>query len=103
MEESAPPEPRRFTGRKEATGTPPSDGACSSSALVPGGGRGGGGRGGGGVVKRHVVVRQQVPDDILHDANLNAALEVLPANYNFEVGAPRACANPAASTSERGL
>jgi len=84
MEDAAPPEPRRFTGRKEAAETTPSSGdACSSSALVAGA-QGGGGGGGGGV-KRHVVVRQQVPDDILHDVNLNAALEVLPANYNFEV------------------
>lgn len=83
-------EPRRFTGCKEPAETVLSDGACSSSALVSGGGVGGGGRGGGDGVKRHVVVRQQVPDNILHDADLNAALQVLPANYNFEVGAPRA-------------
>jgi hypothetical protein len=34
-------------------------------------------------VKR--FVRQQVPDDILHDAALNEAMAVLPANYNFEI------------------
>jgi hypothetical protein len=79
------PEPRRFTGRRKEAGTTSSDDA-SPSALVPGA-EGSGGRGGGGV-KRHVVVRQQVPDDILHDEDLNAALEVLPANYNFEVGRP---------------
>ena len=27
----------------------------------------------------------QVPDEVLHDAALNAAIAVLPANYNFEV------------------
>jgi 2-(3-amino-3-carboxypropyl)histidine synthase len=27
----------------------------------------------------------QVPDEILHDAALNDAIAVLPANYNFEV------------------
>eukprot|EP00775_Hariotina_reticulata_P009330 gene9330-9494_t len=31
------------------------------------------------------IVRQQVPDDILHDPALAAAMEVLPANYNFEI------------------
>ena len=30
-------------------------------------------------------VRQQVPDSVLHDAALNAALSALPPNYNFEV------------------
>ncbi|KAK9838131.1 hypothetical protein WJX81_003166 [Elliptochloris bilobata] len=30
-------------------------------------------------------VRQQVPDEVLHDAALNAAIAVLPANYNFEI------------------
>lgn len=30
-------------------------------------------------------VRQQVPDEVLHDAGLNDAIKVLPANYNFEV------------------
>ena len=29
----------------------------------------------------------QVPDDILHNEALNEAIAVLPANYNFEVGA----------------
>ena len=28
--------------------------------------------------------KQQVPDDILHDKELNQAISVLPANYNFE-------------------
>ena len=28
----------------------------------------------------------QVPDDILHNEDLNKAISVLPANYNFEVG-----------------
>ena len=36
-----------------------------------------------GGVKR--FVRQAVPDDILHDAALNAAAAVLPSNYSFEV------------------
>lgn len=31
------------------------------------------------------IVRQQVPDDILHDPALAAAMAVLPANYNFEI------------------
>ena len=26
-----------------------------------------------------------MPDEVLHDAVLNAAIAVLPANYNFEV------------------
>lgn len=30
-------------------------------------------------------VRQQVPDEVLHDARLNAAAAALPANYNFEI------------------
>mmetsp|Transcript_11747 Transcript_11747/g.21208 ORF Transcript_11747/g.21208 Transcript_11747/m.21208 type:complete len:475 (-) Transcript_11747:115-1539(-) len=30
-------------------------------------------------------IRQAVPDEILHDAALNDAIAVLPANYNFEV------------------
>ncbi len=34
-------------------------------------------------VKR--FVRQQVPDDILHNEQLNEAIGVLPANYNFEI------------------
>ena len=36
-----------------------------------------------GGVKR--FVRQAVPDDILHDAALNAAAAVLPSNYSFEI------------------
>lgn len=35
------------------------------------------------VVKR--VIGQQVPNEILHDADLNAAIAILPANYNFEI------------------
>ncbi|GBF93141.1 diphthamide biosynthesis [Raphidocelis subcapitata] len=30
-------------------------------------------------------VRQQVPDEVLNDPALNAAMAVLPANYNFEI------------------
>ena len=30
-------------------------------------------------------VAAQVPDEVLHDAALNVAIAVLPANYNFEV------------------
>jgi hypothetical protein len=30
-------------------------------------------------------MRQQVPDSILHNAALAAAMSVLPANYNFEI------------------
>ena len=33
-------------------------------------------------------VRQQVPDEVLHDAALNQAIAVLPLNYNFEVRHP---------------
>ena len=31
------------------------------------------------------VVRQQIPQDLLDDPELAAAVKVLPANYNFEV------------------
>ncbi len=31
------------------------------------------------------VLCPQVPDEVLHDSALNAAISVLPANYNFEV------------------
>lgn len=31
------------------------------------------------------LLRPQVPDDILHNKALNAAIAILPANYNFEV------------------
>lgn len=34
-------------------------------------------------VKR--FVKQQVPDKVLHDKALNAAISALPANYNFEI------------------
>jgi len=30
-------------------------------------------------------VRQQIPDDILHNPALNEAIKVLPVNYNFEI------------------
>ncbi|BDA49582.1 2-(3-amino-3-carboxypropyl)histidine synthase subunit 1 [Coccomyxa sp. Obi] len=61
-------QPRRFVGRKAVTPNA-SDGAIvpSSSTAVP------------------RFVRQQVPDDVLHDEALNAAIGVLPANYSFEI------------------
>ncbi|CAL8464545.1 g4080 [Coccomyxa elongata] len=61
-------QPRRFVGRKSVTPNA-SDGAIvpSSSTAVP------------------RFVRQQVPDEVLHDEALNAAIGVLPANYNFEI------------------
>jgi 2-(3-amino-3-carboxypropyl)histidine synthase len=31
------------------------------------------------------VALNQVPDDILHDVNLNAAIGRLPSNYSFEI------------------
>ena len=31
------------------------------------------------------IVGQQVPPDILHDEALNAAIAILPSNYNFEL------------------
>ncbi|CAM8899872.1 unnamed protein product [Rhodiola kirilowii] len=31
------------------------------------------------------IIRNQVPDSIFNDASLNAAISVLPSNYNFEV------------------
>ncbi|KAK2993693.1 hypothetical protein RJ640_027045 [Escallonia rubra] len=30
-------------------------------------------------------IRNQIPDSILHDPALNAAIAALPANYNFEI------------------
>lgn len=56
---------RRFVGRKAASGT--------ASSLVS-------------TQKRHVSrVLNQIPDDILNDADLNSAIRLLPSNYNFEV------------------
>lgn len=31
------------------------------------------------------IVRQQVPDEILHNEKLQRAVSVLPSNYNFEI------------------
>lgn len=67
--------PRRFQGSKREQGSP-TDG--SSNALVPSSLPAAAP-----AVKR--FVKQQVPDDILHNAALNAAAAVLPANYNFEI------------------
>ncbi|PNW79266.1 hypothetical protein CHLRE_09g408500v5 [Chlamydomonas reinhardtii] len=80
-------EARRFSGAQ--AGTSGSNGtaaaAATAGALVPhatanvatptAAAAGG--------VKR--FVRQQVPDDILHNDQLNEAIRVLPANYNFEI------------------
>lgn len=57
---------RRFIGKTAA----PVD---ESSSLVP--------------AKKSTVrrVMNQVPDDILNDADLNEAIKLLPSNYNFEV------------------
>jgi hypothetical protein len=33
----------------------------------------------------HPLVSNQVPDDILSDAQLNAAIQQLPSNYSFEI------------------
>ncbi|CAK9435422.1 uncharacterized protein LODBEIA_P01490 [Lodderomyces beijingensis] len=36
--------------------------------------------------KRHIGrVLNQIPDDILHDKDLNEAIKLLPSNYNFEI------------------
>lgn len=56
---------RRFVGKSANTAAP--------GALVA-------------PTKRHVGrVMNQVPDDILHDEELNAAIKLLPSNYNFEI------------------
>lgn len=72
-EPQAGAQPRRFSGNR--------------SAAASGGGAGivvrKGGSTAAGAPPR--VIRQQVPDDILHNEALNAAIAVLPANYNFEV------------------
>mmetsp|Transcript_33074 Transcript_33074/g.55386 ORF Transcript_33074/g.55386 Transcript_33074/m.55386 type:complete len:500 (+) Transcript_33074:329-1828(+) len=80
---SAPPPPRRFTGKKKAQPhdsdrQPPTATASSevSTEVKTGMGASSGPK---------VVVRKQVPDEILLNADLNDAMKVLPANYNFEV------------------
>ncbi len=35
--------------------------------------------------RTHATLGNQIPDDILHDENLNAAIRQLPSNYSFEV------------------
>ncbi|KXZ49629.1 hypothetical protein GPECTOR_20g486 [Gonium pectorale] len=80
MEEAPPPaadEARRFSGAQAET-----SGAIvpHATANQPGGASGAAPPG---AVKR--FVRQQVPDDILHNEQLNEAIRVLPANYNFEI------------------
>jgi|LauGreSBDMM110SN_4_FD.fasta_scaffold196023_2 2-(3-amino-3-carboxypropyl)histidine synthase len=63
---------RRFSGQNASASSPSSSSssilACTAKAAV---------------VKR--FVRQQVPDDILQDEALNAAMKSLPSNYNFEI------------------
>lgn len=59
---------RRFVGKKD-------DVAGDATSLVKGAPR-----------KRHIGrVMNQIPDDILNDADLNAAIRLLPLNYNFEI------------------
>lgn len=53
---------------------------ASSTGVPPQPARVAGGTAG---VKR--FVKQQVPDEILNDKALNAAISALPANYNFEI------------------
>ena len=60
---------KRFVGVQSVSGGKP------STELVP--------RGAGGGGKKRVAIR--VPDSIMNDPELNAALAVLPTNYNFEV------------------
>ena len=36
-------------------------------------------------MKRTVIRRNAIPDEILHNESLNAAIEKLPPNYNFEI------------------
>lgn len=56
---------RRFVGRRAAEG--------AAGAVVP--------------VQKARLGRavNQIPDDILHDDELNAAMRLLPSNYNFEI------------------
>ena len=36
-------------------------------------------------MKRTVVRHNAIPDELLHNESLNAAIEKLPSNYNFEI------------------
>eukprot|EP00959_Pyramimonas_sp_CCMP1952_P458324 9476444-Pyramimonas_sp.AAC.1 len=75
---SAPPPPRRFTGKTQAQtqdASAPTTKAVSTD--VQSGEKASRGP--------KVVVRKQVPDEILLNADLNDAVSVMPANYNFEV------------------
>ena len=36
-------------------------------------------------MKRTVIRRNVIPDEILHNESLNAAIAKLPTNYNFEI------------------
>ncbi|GIL65397.1 hypothetical protein Vafri_19153 [Volvox africanus] len=78
MEDGAPPgdDARRFSGAQAGT----SDAIVSHSTANKSKDAGSTGSG---AVRR--FVRQQVPDDILHNDQLNEAIAVLPANYNFEI------------------
>ena len=69
---------KRFVGIERASGGKPSTELVPREAAV----RGGGG-GGGGVARRRVAA--QVPESILNNPELNAAIAVLPTNYNFEI------------------
>ena len=69
-------EARRFSGQAATSSSssalvPTSDPSSSASPPAPA------------AVKR--FVRQQVPDSLLHNEALNAAIKVLPPNYNFEI------------------
>ncbi|GFR40267.1 hypothetical protein Agub_g436, partial [Astrephomene gubernaculifera] len=81
MADGAPPEEdaRRFSGAQAGT----SSGAIVPHATANNSSSSSNHAGPAGGVKR--FVRQQVPDDILHNPQLNEAIAVLPANYNFEI------------------
>jgi 2-(3-amino-3-carboxypropyl)histidine synthase len=67
-------EPQRFSGTPAAPA--PAAPAPAAGALVPAAPR---------PPPPKRFLGQQVPPDILHDAALNAAIAILPANYSFEV------------------
>ena len=88
-EESPTPSPST-SQQKNSTGSGSSGGGGGPRKRFVGVQRAGGGKpstelvsraGGGG--KRRVLT--QIPDSILNDAELNAAVSVLPENYNFEI------------------
>ncbi|KAK9464193.1 putative diphthamide synthesis protein-domain-containing protein [Lipomyces oligophaga] len=60
---------RRFVGRKSRQ-----SGANSTTTLVTRTNR-----------KQTIPLINQIPDEILHDSELNAAIRLLPSNYDFEI------------------